>query len=74
MTKHQLVYIAEEYRMSLNFCGTKLSWFLQFRRPSANNLICEYFEQVLQNSKKMDTKQSPCSVVAFVLDRKYKYG
>ena len=36
--------------------------------------IHEYFEQVLQNSKKMDAEQCPYSVVAFVIDRKYKYG
>ena len=62
------------YRMRLNFRGTKLSRFLHFERPFANSLISEYFEQVLQNLKKMDAEQSPCSVVAFVLDRKYKYG
>ena len=44
------------------------------RKTTANSLIREYFEQVLQNRKKMDAEQCPCSVVVFVLDRKYKYG
>ena len=48
-----------KYRMHLNFCGTKLSRFSQFRRPSANSLICEYCEQVLQSHKTMDAKQCP---------------
>ena len=37
-------------------------------------IIREYFKQVLQNRKNMDAEPCPCSVVAFVLDRKYKYG
>lgn len=36
--------------MRLIFCGTKLVVFA-VRRPSANGLICEYFEQVLQDCK-----------------------
>ena len=60
--------------MRLNFRGTKLLRFSWFGRPSANSLIREYFEQVLQNCKKMDAKQCPCCIAAFLLDRKYKYG
>ena len=40
-----------EYRMRLNFRGTKLPRFSRFRRPSTNRVICKYFQQVLQNHK-----------------------
>ena len=43
------------------------------RKTTANSLIREYFEQVLRNRKKMNAEQCPCSLLAFVLDRKYKY-
>ena len=43
-----------------------------FRRPSVNSLIREYFEQVLQNHKKWTPNTAPCSIVGFVLDRRYK--
>ena len=33
---------------ALKFRGIKLLWFSRFGRPSVNNLICEYFKQVLQ--------------------------
>ena len=60
--------------MRLNVCMTKLLRFSRFGRPSANSLIREYFKQVLRNRKNMDAEQCLCSVVAFILDRKYKYG
>ena len=44
------------YRMRLNFRGMNLSRFERFGRPSANSLICKYFEQVLQNRTKMDAE------------------
>ena len=58
------------YRMRLNFRGFRGSE----DNPRIYSLIREYFEQVLQNRKKMDAEHSFYSVVAFVLDRKYKYG
>ena len=48
--------------MDLNFCG--------FCGPSANSLIRKYFKQVLQNRTKRMPNSFPCSVIAFVLDRK----
>ena len=45
--------------MCLNFRGTKLLWFLEFRTPSKNRFIRKYFEQVLQNRTKMDAEQFP---------------
>ena len=47
---------------TLTFCGTKLSQFSRFKRPSVNI----YFEQVLRK----DAALCPCSVIVFVLDRK----
>ena len=59
---------------ALKFLRDKTFTVFAVRKTIANSLIREYFEQVLQNHKKMDAEQCPCSVVAFVLDRKYKYG
>ena len=39
---------------ALKFRGTKFSQFSRLGRPSANSLICEYFEQVLRKFKEMD--------------------
>ena len=62
----------DRYQMHLHFRRIKLSQCLQFRTPSANSLIRKYFEQVLQNRKKWMLNSAPFSIVAFVLDRKYK--
>ena len=66
--------VVQQLPYALKFLRDKTFAVLRFGRPSANSLIRKYFEQVLQNRKKMDAEQCPCSVVAFVLDRKYKYG
>ena len=57
--------------MCLNFYGTKLSRFSQLEHHLR---IVQYFEQVLQNRKQWIPNSAPCSVIAFILDRKYKYG
>ena len=53
---------------SMTAQSTKLSWFSRSGTPSANSLICKYSEQVLQNRR-----SGPCTVIAVVSDRKYKY-
>ena len=70
--EYELFRIALPY--ALKFSRDETFAVFAVRKTTANSLIREYFEQVLQNRKKMDAKKCPCSVVAFVLDRKYKYG
>ena len=60
-----------EYKIPYICAG--LSRVLRLRRPSANSLIRECLKQVLRN-RKNGRRTFPCSVIAFVLDRKYKYG
>ena len=70
---HLYSFPSNIYRMRLNFLGTKFSQFLRSGTPSAHSFSCEYFEQVLQNHKN-GRRRAPCTAIAIVLDRKYKYG
>ena len=68
------VEVRNEYRRRLNFRGTKIFRFLRFGRPprivSSVNI---YFEQVLQNRKKMDAERTlaPLSPLYWIGSTKY---